>query len=204
MSRKFNIYLFFILISAISGDENPETKQVTEESAKTVQKHNVKVAESHLSAQVFAIIDHYKQDDPVGLPGATVPDPMPIPEVKQSMSFGKMHLKNVLAYGLSKFRIKHLKTNLNDMNVQGVVQMDQMITKGNYTLSTLFSRAEGPFIVNLTNVVVKGKKEKPRLLNAFCTSVPYTYVCTKNALLVSTKSVFFVHTYEPQLIFSQT
>lgn len=39
--------------------------------------HNRNVAETELSAQIIALLEHYKQKDPVGLPGAPVPDPLP-------------------------------------------------------------------------------------------------------------------------------
>lgn len=121
-----------------------------------MEEHGKHTGETLISAQLFAIIDLYKQEDPVGLPGATVPDPMPIPEIKQSFSIAKMHMKNVLAYGLSKFRIKFFTTELNTMKVQTAVQIDEMLVKGNYTMSTFFNRAEGPFTVVLKNVLTKG------------------------------------------------
>lgn len=34
--------------------------------------------------------------------------------------------------------------------------MDMMLVRGNYTLSSFFSKAEGPFTVILKNVLVKG------------------------------------------------
>jgi Haemolymph juvenile hormone binding protein (JHBP) len=67
--------------------------------------------------QVLTLIEHYKQEDPVGIPGLPVPDPMPVPEIKKSLSLATLTMKNVLAYGLSKFRIKHVKTDLKDLNV---------------------------------------------------------------------------------------
>ncbi|XP_058811866.1 uncharacterized protein LOC131676657 [Topomyia yanbarensis] len=138
------------LISTVRCDDDRSS------SAEDGDEHNKQVGENLVSAQLFAIIDLYKQEDPVGLPGATVPDPMPIPEIKQSFSIAKMHMKNVLAYGLSKFRIKLLKTELHTMKVQTGVQIDEMLVKGNYTMSTFFNRAEGPFTVVLKNVMTKG------------------------------------------------
>lgn len=37
-----------------------------------VSDHNKKVAENRLSSQIFAIIEHYHQEDPLGIPGAPV------------------------------------------------------------------------------------------------------------------------------------
>lgn len=36
------------------------------------------------------------------------------------------------------------------------IQLDVMLIKGNYTLSTLFTSANGPFTVTLKNVIAKG------------------------------------------------
>ncbi|XP_058115945.1 uncharacterized protein LOC131284901 [Anopheles ziemanni] len=109
--------------------------------------------EQLLSEQLFAIIDLYKQEDPVGLPGATIPDPMPIPEIKQSFSFAKMHLRNVLARGMSRFRIRYFRTELNSMSVRAQISIDEIAVNGNYTMSTFFNRAEGPFTVLMKNVL---------------------------------------------------
>ena len=46
-----------------------------------------------------------------------VPDPMPIPEIKKSLSLATLHMKNIQAHGMSKFRIKYINSNLNDMKV---------------------------------------------------------------------------------------
>uniref|UniRef100_A0A182QKY9 Hemolymph juvenile hormone binding protein n=1 Tax=Anopheles farauti TaxID=69004 RepID=A0A182QKY9_9DIPT len=108
-----------------------------------------------LSEQLFAIIDLYKEDDPVGLPGATIPDPMPIPEIKQSLSIAKMHLRNVLAHGMSRFRIRFFRTELTTMSVQTQISIDEIAVQGNYTMSTFFNRAEGPFTVLMRNVLTK-------------------------------------------------
>lgn len=115
-----------------------------------------KAAENRLSAQIFAIIDHYKQKDPIGLPGAPIPDPMSIPDIKQSISLTTLSMYNVKAYGLSKFRIKHIKTDLKELQVKAGIQIDQMIMLGNYTMSSLFSRSTGPFKILITNVFVQG------------------------------------------------
>ncbi|XP_052869413.1 uncharacterized protein LOC128275074 isoform X1 [Anopheles cruzii] len=111
--------------------------------------------EALMSEQLFAIIDLYKQEDPVGLPGATIPDPMPIPDIKQSLSIAKMHMRNLVLHGMSRFRIRHFRTELNSMAVQAQIAIDQITVHGNYTMSTFFNRAEGPFTVVMSNVLTK-------------------------------------------------
>lgn len=95
------------------------------------------MAENRLSAQIFALVEHFHQEDPVGLPGAPVkkkfvienkffvhcdcmqiPDPFPVPYVKKSFAVGTLTLQNAFAYGMSKFRLKDIKTDLNELTVK--------------------------------------------------------------------------------------
>lgn len=118
--------------------------------------HNIKVGENRVAAQIFAVLDHYKQDDPVGLPGIPIPDPMPIPDIRKSLGMATLNMKKVYAYDLSKFRIKYIKGDLKDMKVNAGIQLDVMKVNGLYTLSSFFSKAEGPFTILLKNVFVIG------------------------------------------------
>lgn len=102
------------------------------------------------------MLEHYKQKDPVGLPGAPVPDPLPVPYTKQSMGMATLTMKDASAYGLSKFRIKSVAFDVNQLMVKAEIQLDLMLIKGNYTLSSLFSSANGPFTVTIKNVIAKG------------------------------------------------
>jgi len=90
--------------------------------------------EKKLSEYVLAILEHYKQKDPVGIPGAPIPDPLIIPPMSQSFSVGRMHFKNVELYGLKKFRIEHITANLADMKMEAALLIDKMNIIGNYTL----------------------------------------------------------------------
>lgn len=121
-----------------------------------VIKHNTKVGEKRISAQILALIDHYKQEDPVGIPGAPIPDPMPVPDISKSLGLATFNMRNVLAHGLSKFRIKNLNIDIKELKAFVGIQLDSMNMVGDYTLSSLFSRTQGPFKVMLKNVMVKG------------------------------------------------
>lgn len=74
-------------------------------------------ASERLGDQIRAILKHYQQDDPVGLPGAPIPDPMSVPDMKHSFSIYTMNLKQVNVYGLTKFRIEHVESELARMQV---------------------------------------------------------------------------------------
>jgi hypothetical protein len=94
------------LFSVSSTSENTETSG------------NITVlGEQKLSDQVRLILNHYKQEDPVGLPGAPVKDPMPIPDMKHSFTYATMHFKSAHVQGLSRFRIQHIKSDLAAMQV---------------------------------------------------------------------------------------
>lgn len=76
-----------------------------------------------LSDQVRAVLQHYKNPDPTGFPGAPVPDPMPIPDMDKSFGVAKMNFKNVMVYGLSKFRIDQVNTDLEKMEVRSAFEV---------------------------------------------------------------------------------
>lgn len=110
------------------------------------------MAENRLTGQVLAIVEHFKQEDPVGIPGAPVPEPMIIPMIKQDFSIGKMVMTDVAIYGLSKFRIKYSKIDLNSMKAQAIVHLDKMHMEGQYTLGSFLSKSSGPFTVDMRDV----------------------------------------------------
>lgn len=153
MGKILYLSLFILGISrqlVVSAEEKQN-----DDTSSTVDELNKKVAENRLSTQIFAILDHYKQDDPVGLPGAPIPDPFPVPDVKKSIGMGTLNMKKTLAHGMSKFRLKTIKIDMNALTVKAGIQLDVMTVMGNYTLSSFFSKAEGPFTVILKNVYVK-------------------------------------------------
>jgi hypothetical protein len=108
-----------------------------------------------MSELILRILDHYKQEDPVGIPGAPVPDPLSIPPLAHSFSVGKMTFKNVQLFGLSKFRIPHVKADVTAMKVEAALTIKSLLVRGNYTLSSMFFSSHGPFTVKLTDVYVR-------------------------------------------------
>lgn len=111
--------------------------------------------EKKLSEYVLVILDHYKQQDPIGLPGAPIPDPLIIPPMNHSFSVGRMNFINMELYGLKQFRIEHVTADIAAMKVEAALLIDKLDVIGNYTLRTWFSSAQGPFTVKLTQVYVK-------------------------------------------------
>ncbi|XP_073999227.1 uncharacterized protein isoform X2 [Rhodnius prolixus] len=115
---------------------------------------NAKV--NSISHQVREIIEHYKQVEPVGLPGAPIPEPLPIPDMKHSTTVATLMLKNASMNGLSKFKVEHLYSNLASMQVEVSLKYAKLEVLGNYILSTWLSRSSGTFNVTLTEVYLEG------------------------------------------------
>ncbi|XP_077289233.1 uncharacterized protein LOC143913375 [Arctopsyche grandis] len=144
---KQTILTFVLLVlhsfNVLASGENVEIGQISE-------------AEKKLANQILKILEHYKQEDPVGVPGAEIPDPMPIPKMKHSFPAATMTFNDVNVYGLSKFRIMYVKSEISAMEVNAALKIKNLQVIGNYTMSTWISRSQGPFVVNLTDVYVQG------------------------------------------------
>lgn len=108
-----------------------------------------------LSGKIRDVVEHFKQVDPVGIPGAPIQDPMAIPDMKHSKAFMTMTLFNSTVHGLSKFRIDQVYSNLAVMQAQVALKYAKIEMQGNYTLSNLFSRTSGGFNVTLSGVYVE-------------------------------------------------
>ena len=108
-----------------------------------------------ITEYVRAILEHYKQKDPIGLPGVPIPDPMDIPPLTHSFSMATLNMKNITLYGLSKFRIHHVTINLAVMDAEVALTIDKLDIYGNYTLSSLFYGSQGPFTIKLKNIFGK-------------------------------------------------
>ncbi|XP_075154001.1 uncharacterized protein LOC142227374 isoform X2 [Haematobia irritans] len=144
------------IINQVCAQGFDGSEVAVEEPSNSIDEHNVKVTENRVAAQLFAVLEHYKQEDPVGFPGVPVPDPMNVPDMKKSLGMATLNMYQVKSYGLSKFRIVSIKADLNGMTVDCAVELDELITKGMYTLTSFFSKANGPFIVILRKVLITG------------------------------------------------
>ncbi|XP_016956721.1 uncharacterized protein LOC108029119 [Drosophila biarmipes] len=136
----------------IAHSQEPGEVVVEQEASESDDALKVKQSQATIAAQVEAMLQHFQQEDPQGLPGVPVPDPLEVPNVKKSMGMANLDMKQVKAHGLSKFRIDKMNLDLKEMKFNGGLQLDQMLVKGQYTLSSFFSKANGPFTVVLKNV----------------------------------------------------
>ncbi|XP_063995360.1 uncharacterized protein LOC135172860 [Diachasmimorpha longicaudata] len=119
-------------------------------------KQQLAEGEQRLGDHIRMILKHYQQDDPIGLPGAPIPDPMSIPELKQTITAVTMHFTNVSVYGLSKFRIANIHSELAQMQVSVELTIDILHIRGLYNAQYLWSASDGNFTVILKDVVIQG------------------------------------------------
>ncbi|XP_037820487.1 uncharacterized protein LOC119609686 [Lucilia sericata] len=152
------IWLILSVTALIGSDVYVRAQEETDidyDSPNSIDDHNIKATENRLAAQLYAVLEHYKQEDPLGFPGAPIPDPMDVPDMKKSLGMATLTMMKVKAYGLSKFRIASINADLKAMKVEAGIELDTMVTKGMYTLSSFISKANGPFTVILKKVYVK-------------------------------------------------
>ena len=68
--------------------------------------------------QARKIIDHFKQDDPLGIPGLPIPDPVEIPDVAAAgFAFTQCKLS-----GFSLFTIKNFTVQQSDDSIQVITK----------------------------------------------------------------------------------
>ncbi|XP_044765416.1 uncharacterized protein LOC123321744 [Coccinella septempunctata] len=149
MKLVLTILFFFTINSVCFCDDIQGEANISQNPA-----HEDTFRKKNISDEILLILDHYKQNDPVGLPGAPIPDPFSVPPFSHRFQIGRMHFENVKIYGLKKFRIKFMKANMAKMTVDVSLDIGALEIHGNYTLSSFFTSAEGPFTVNAKNVTV--------------------------------------------------
>ncbi len=74
--------------------------------------------ELSLDARIRQLLEHYKQDDPLGIPGVPIPDPMPIPDFEGDFPAAKIKFSEAELQQLSQFRINYVRTDLKDLKVR--------------------------------------------------------------------------------------
>ncbi|XP_049887820.1 uncharacterized protein LOC126382116 [Pectinophora gossypiella] len=145
--RTLSVKFFaFILIGCVCGQDVPPDTEL-----------RLAEGEKKLSDQLLLILEHFKQPEPVGIPGADIPDPYSVPDMKQSLSFATLYFKNTAVYGISKFRIIYINAEIGAMEVHAAMIIDKLQARGNYTMSTWLNRAQGPFTVDITGLKITAR-----------------------------------------------
>ncbi|XP_012245044.1 uncharacterized protein LOC100746627 [Bombus impatiens] len=147
LPKLFLLFSFFIAIGQCDVQNSIGKDDTTAQIA---------LGEKRLEDHIRAIVKHYQQEDPIGLPGVPIPDPLPVPDMKHSFSMYTMNFKQMNVYDLSKFRIVNMESELALMQISVTLNMKNLNIRGFYTLSSWLSRSAGNFTVKLSGVYVKG------------------------------------------------
>ncbi|CAG0918221.1 unnamed protein product [Notodromas monacha] len=107
--------------------------------------------------EVQEILEHFKQADPVGIPGIPVPDPMSIKDFQDKFGIVRIKFKDAVVHNLSKFKIDYVSLDLHSMEISLGINVPEVEMTGHYELLTLFSKSKGPFSVILKDVFAEGK-----------------------------------------------
>lgn len=94
----------------------------TDVTTTTAYPTDLAKGEEKMSEYILQILEHFKQRNPVGIPGAKVPDPYSVPDMKQSISIGTLYFKNTAVYGISKFRILYVNAEIGAMEVRKLIR----------------------------------------------------------------------------------
>ena len=74
--------------------------------------------ELSIDEKIRRIVEHFKQDDPLGIPGVPIPDPKEIPDIEKDITGAKVILTDAKMHDMSKFRIDYVRTDLKDLKVK--------------------------------------------------------------------------------------
>lgn len=93
--------------------------------------------------QIYEIIEHFKQQDPIGLPLIPLPDPADIPDINQTVSTAKLQMFKPKLYGVSKFRIQNFDFEIKEMKAKCGILFESLIMKGDYQLTAFMMKSRG-------------------------------------------------------------
>lgn len=137
-------------------DAVPEASQALDDAGAAAGDAAEAAKVQKLMDQVRSVLEHFKQSDPTGFPGAEVPDPMDVPPMNTSFAIATMNFENVTVHGLSRFRFHEASVNFTAMKAEVAARIDAVNILGNYTLCTWFSCSAGGFTVTLDGVLITG------------------------------------------------
>lgn len=78
----------------------------------------------NMGALILKIIEELKKPDIVGIPGVDIPDPTPIPDMKQSITmFDTLYFTNSAVQGMSTLRILYINVDVEALEVRKLLYL---------------------------------------------------------------------------------
>lgn len=124
--------------------------------------------ELSMDEQIRKVLEHFKQEDPRGLPGVAIQDPMPIEDFEGDFTMAHIKFQEAQLYGLSKFRIDYVRTDLKDLKVHVGLSFNQLQVLGRYRMSSWLSTSSGNFNVTLIESRPRASSASTSTLKASC------------------------------------
>ncbi|CAH1716546.1 unnamed protein product [Chironomus riparius] len=153
--HKIFFLIFWTLLVGISAKDETVFDQLTVEQNLELPEITNTIESDPMTKKVYDIIEHFKDDNPVGLPALEIPDPVSIPDVQQTLNIGKLSMTKVKAHGISKFRVQNVTVEVDKrMEATCGLLFETLRLEGNYSLSSFLARSNGPFHITILNVIV--------------------------------------------------
>ncbi|CAH2099578.1 unnamed protein product [Euphydryas editha] len=147
-STFFVAVLFIFKLADVNSQDDEFYFDITTTTETPMKEEEVKMSE-----YILKVIEHYKQPDPEGWPGAKLPDPFLIPDSNQFLAFGtNLDFKNTTLHGVNKFRIVYINTDIGKVECRAVFVMDNLQIHGKYSLNTWLSSYPGGFSSNISGI----------------------------------------------------
>jgi len=133
-------------------DIGPDAPQVTAPPQLPAEP----VKELSIDEKIRRIVEHFKQDDPLGIPGVPIPDPKEIPDIEKDITGAKVILTDAKMHDMSKFRIDYVRTDLKDLKVWISITFPRLRMLGRYGMSSWLTTSTGDFNITLIDVNAQG------------------------------------------------
>ncbi|KAF0306804.1 hypothetical protein FJT64_021768 [Amphibalanus amphitrite] len=125
-----------------------------EEDASRIRRE----AEIKVEDVIREVIGHFKKDDPRGLPGSLVPDPLSVPaKIDQTVAGADVNLQDMILTGLKYFELRDVKVDLSAQEFRYEIFFKSLTALGKYKLYYFWSNYNGDFNITLEDIKAEGK-----------------------------------------------
>ncbi|KAK2707598.1 hypothetical protein QYM36_015339 [Artemia franciscana] len=111
---------------------------------------------SEIEERIKAVLEHFKSENPKGVPGFDIPDPIDIPDANPDVGGTNLKLSESKLYGLSQLSVKHVKVDLVAMKLEIGLSFPELLMQGRYRISSWLSSSFGPYNLTIKEATMEG------------------------------------------------
>jgi len=123
------------------------------------------------------LIDHFKGDNPLGIPLIPIPDPLDVPDIEAQLKLTEAQLRGLSLFSIKNFTVQ--QSNDNTIRIFSNVVLTNLQLTAMYQYSTWFTTYEGKFQMNITEAefigIVKLDVDQNGFLQITDNTVDLTY-----------------------------